>query len=354
MDSVSVWFLDVGQGDCTFVLPGPRGPGAPTLMFDCNDGYVAERFVVDHDLDNLVVVLSHLDRDHIQGVLPFLKWYLTTWRPTETVPVHVQADREMRGKALKRLRQTLGALRRWHEQGRVSLRGAVREDSPRTILEDPTTSAWAVDLLLPHHVQELDMHLKYPDAANRMSAALRARCGPHSLLIGGDVPLVSWETLDTLPRVAVVRSPHHGGKIDEGGGTLSLEALYQGLGAEVVVHSVGTNNGHSHPRVDHLTASRRGGACRVLCTQLTPRCDPRPLTQRASALRNPARVVYPYRHRAAPGSAAHGGHRRRRETPCAGSILVELSSSLPAVAVDPLPGDWHDAFVSTLYSAKCL
>lgn len=40
--ALSVYFLDVGQGDCTFIVP-PEGEGDP-IMFDCPDPYVAERY----------------------------------------------------------------------------------------------------------------------------------------------------------------------------------------------------------------------------------------------------------------------------------------------------------------------
>lgn len=56
---LGVYFMDVGQGDCSFVVP-PDGAGA--ILFDCNDAHVADRFVVDHGITHLsAVVASHLD-----------------------------------------------------------------------------------------------------------------------------------------------------------------------------------------------------------------------------------------------------------------------------------------------------
>lgn len=46
-----VFFLDVGQGDCTFIVP-PDGEGAP-ILFDCADAYVAERFVANHGITDV-------------------------------------------------------------------------------------------------------------------------------------------------------------------------------------------------------------------------------------------------------------------------------------------------------------
>jgi hypothetical protein len=45
-EPLRVFFLDVGQGDCTFVVP-PVAESAP-ILFDCADSYVAERFVAAH------------------------------------------------------------------------------------------------------------------------------------------------------------------------------------------------------------------------------------------------------------------------------------------------------------------
>ena len=41
--------------------------------------------------------------------------------------------------------------------------------------------------------------------------------------------------------------------------------------AEVVVFSVGTTNGHKHPRPDVIAAMRDSGA-HVMCTQITSQC----------------------------------------------------------------------------------
>lgn len=69
---LEVYFHDVGQGDCTIIVP-PHGEGDP-ILFDCADSYVAERFFANHGMTRLeAVVVSHLDLDHMGGILPFLK-----------------------------------------------------------------------------------------------------------------------------------------------------------------------------------------------------------------------------------------------------------------------------------------
>lgn len=85
---LGIYILDVGQGDCTFIVP-PRGEGAP-ILFDCNDAYVAERFASNHAITHLrAVIASHLDRDHIRGIVPFLQSHFDSGRTLEMLVVGI-------------------------------------------------------------------------------------------------------------------------------------------------------------------------------------------------------------------------------------------------------------------------
>src|SRR5690606_17966065 len=65
-ESLGVYFLDVGQGDCSFIL---SGSGEEGVLFDCADSDVAQKFATDKGLRELhAVVVSHLDLDHIRGM----------------------------------------------------------------------------------------------------------------------------------------------------------------------------------------------------------------------------------------------------------------------------------------------
>lgn len=72
--TLSVWFLDVGQGDATLVLP----PGdAPAIVFDCRDDQVVDKTLRVFGVSRLAaVVFSHLDWDHIAGGMGLLE----AWR----------------------------------------------------------------------------------------------------------------------------------------------------------------------------------------------------------------------------------------------------------------------------------
>jgi beta-lactamase superfamily II metal-dependent hydrolase len=71
-----VYCLDVGQGDCTVILPPDD---KPPILFDCKDAHVAQMFVRHQDRpirELSAVIFSHLDEDHIAGGEQFMREFL--------------------------------------------------------------------------------------------------------------------------------------------------------------------------------------------------------------------------------------------------------------------------------------
>lgn len=339
LPAVAVYALDVGQGDCTFVVAG--NPADGVVLFDCNDHYVAERFVVDHDIKTIqAVVVSHLDRDHIRGMLPFLRWFLNDpARRIEHVYVGLDRDRKTISKVAAELVDNLLA---WREPHKLELHAPQREDAPRTIWSTP---AWRTELVLPRYDDLLEVEMDGDDEPNRCSVALRIVCGTRSVLLGGDVPLVSWERLESAAlETDAIRAPHHGGGIDEGAPTWDEATFYDRTKAETVVVSVGTQNGYGHPCDPHLRgigAPKR----RLVCTQLTPACHDDVQGIRGEMLRTASTVTYaPYRHRYGGGTRVA---RPREEVPCAGSIAIELFED-GTVRSEPPRAGWHDSLIDRL------
>lgn len=318
---LEVYCLDVGQGDCTVILP-PAGEGAP-ILFDCADPYVAERFFANHGMTRLgAVVVSHLDIDHIRGVLPFLKSHFAAKREVGLLHLAIDRDRAKIGAAATEL---IDAALQWDRDKPhpgFSLCPPFRSSAPETIASGPD---WKVELVLPFYGTALQAQAD-GDEPNLASAVLRVERAGTAILIGADAPLGSWERLDAAVRRAVaIRTPHHGGDIDEGRDAFTEPAhLYNAVGAEVAVVSVGTTNTYKHPHGGHLAAMRRGGACRVCCTQMTPRCEADPTKVRADALAVASTLEWPYRHRAVPG---YPSPQRAKEVPCAGTVLLSLNAA---------------------------
>lgn len=316
---LGIYFLDVGQGDCTFIVP-PKGEGNP-ILFDCADDFVATRFCEDHKVDELeAVVASHLDSDHVRGILPFLRSHFDAGRRVSKLAIGI--DRRIEGSS-ETLQTLISAALDWDKSPPHTGFGLVRvdrdKDGPIVIASGAT---WEVELVLPFHGDALKAAVTKGDA-NLASVVLRVTRGATSVLIGADAPLSSWERLEASKRRAtVIRTPHHGGELNPSGSTFrAFGDLYGAVGADLGVVSVGTNNQHSHPKLDHIRAARRGGACQLACTQMTGACDKNAWALRPRGIGVAKSVGWPWRHEDKVGSPK----RPTREVPCAGTVVVSLA-----------------------------
>lgn len=346
---LGVYFLDVGQGDCTFIVP-PEGEGSP-ILFDCADVYVAQRFVANHRITDLqAVVASHMDIDHVGGMLPFLRTHFADGRRVGRLVMF--PDRVPRPGRNIALRELMAAACSWEKDpphDGFLLKAGVRDgEGPLLLAHGPD---WTVELVLPWFGAAGQALVDGGDDPNACSAVLRVSRGGTSVLVGGDAPLGSWERLDRrMWSARLIRGPHHGGEIRDGGEQWSsFSDLYDSVEATNAVFSVGTNNGHGHPRTDHAEAARRGGSCRLLCTQLTPRCHDEPGLLRSEALGLAGGVEYPYRHRVVPG---HPHSRPPDEVPCAGSVVAWLGAD-GSLSVEPRPDGGHARLVRRTEHPLC-
>ena len=348
-ENLRIFFLDVGQGDCTFIVP-PSGESGP-ILFDCADAYVAERFVANHSIANLAaVVASHLDIDHVRGLLPFLRTHFDAGRRVERLVMF--PDRVPKPERHATLRALVAAALAWERappHAGFVLKASHRDGDGPVVLA--SGEGWSVELVLPWVGTSAEAIVERGNDPNACSAVLRVWRGGTAVLVGGDAPLSSWVRLESNRRAAgVIRVPHHGGEIRDGGADWKQFAdLYDAVEAGVAVVSVGTNNGHGHPLPDHVISARRGGHCRLLCTQLTPRCHPTPTDHRNEALRYAGEVEYPYRHRAQLGAPRH---RPSAEVPCAGSMVVTLTEQ-GDVSVLPTEGEDHTRLLGRLPHRLC-
>jgi len=318
---IGIYFLDVGQGDCSVIIP-PAGEGG-AIVVDIADQYVLERFVANHDIEVSDVIASHLDMDHIGGMLGFL-----LNQGDRVDRAYIGLDRfPAPGKNIA-LRKLLEQVETWTEHRphpHIIQKDNWRDhEGPLLIREGDD---WRVELVLPYNSTRSKALRQSGPQANMMSAVVRVVRGETAVLIGGDAPLGSWEQLHNrdpqLLPAAAIRTPHHGGDATEGGvAWKDYPALYDRVDAKLGVISVGTSNSYGHPHLDHVAGARREGECRLLCTQLTPRCHRSPI-ERREAMRNQATMVEPpYRQWNEAGQS-----RRPKEVPCAGSIVAWIDAS---------------------------
>lgn len=344
---LGIYVLDVGQGDCTFIVP-PRGEGAP-ILFDCNDAYVAERFASNHAITHLrAVIASHLDRDHIRGIVPFLKTHFDSGRTLEMLVIGVDRPPGEDGPG-REISVLLEHALRWERTAGFVLEDPTRRTAPLRLAEGP---GWAVDLVLPFYADRLRATGLGDEDPNRCSAVLRIWRAGVSVLIGGDAPLVSWDLLEPhLLPARVVRVPHHAGGTDRGARFQGYEELYRAIDAHHAFVSVGSNNAYGHPAPAHIAAARRGGACRVRCTQLTSRCHPTPEDLREEAIQVAGGVEWPYRHKVHPGDPSRP--RPKDETPCASSMVMWIGSD-GTLELEPRPRGAHDRLIAKIPTPLCV
>lgn len=316
--AVGVYMLDVGQGDATVVVP-PEGEGG-VVVFDCRDDVVVTKLLTFWRRTHIdAVVVSHLDWDHIAGVRQLLE--------TKGITigcVYVSWDRDITDEhpRAKEAKALIDCAKQGQRDEQWELLITQRDRRPIA-----AGDGWAVDLLAPQAALYIDRARtgEWEDP-NRMSAILRVSTSKHQVLIGADAPLATWAGLPAteLPS-QVFRIPHHGGALDDGGIPTGwdVDRLYETVGASVAVVSVGTRNSDDHPNPRWI-APIAGGACRLMCTQVTPRCHPK-LREDAEVHRKTVLgrkyLVEPYwRH----ADDRLKEERREPEVPCAGIVLVKL------------------------------
>jgi hypothetical protein len=210
---------------------------------------------------------------------------------------------------------------------------------------------WRVEIVLPTWDMRLVPPLTGERDPNRVSAVLRVERAGTAVLIGGDAPFSAWQRLErAFVPAAALRTSHHGGVVvdsDVESEWNDLSEYYATMGAHTAVISVGTNNRYGHPVARHLSALRPD-RCRIVCTQMTPRCHPNPSAVRDHALARSGGVAWPYRHRAERG---YPRDRPKLEVPCAGSVVAWLDSS-GQLEIEPGAGD-HGFVVDRAPSPKC-
>jgi len=344
--SIEVFALDVGQGDATLiVLPDGR-----TILFDCADDWVVGKVIETWGIVSLsAVIASHLDRDHIGGMQGFLQNFVKGGGHVERVFLDTDgrsiAETTPRAALAKSLIDYVITGAERHQWKVYSV----------TTPETPIASGpgWTVRLVAPTQSMRLAHERAGQDVPNALSGVLRLEIGGQAVLLGGDAPLKTFAALAPEDlRSKVFRIPHHGGALTDGGVPEGWDAarLYAAIGPELAILSVG--KGHDHPEPAWIHPVTGGAPCRLLCTQVTRRCEPtivgEPKLLRASAVRSPHFAEPPWRHL----NDRHSARQDRYEIPCAGTVLVELHEN-GTLRVLPSRDGPHQQLVNGWRSPLC-
>jgi competence protein ComEC len=211
-----VVFLDVGQGDAIFI----ETPSGKQVLID---GGPSETQVLaqlgnqmpfwDRSLD--LVVLTHPDADHVNGLVPVLEQY----RVAAVLHRQIELDSETYAYWLA-LVEAEGAV---VYEGQAGLRLTLDEGLEMTVLH-PGTQTW--------------------EGANDNSVVTRLTYGDVSLLLTGDIEAEVEEGLvrDAAPLAStILKAAHHGSC------SSTTQVFLDAVDPELVVISVGVDNRFGHP-----------------------------------------------------------------------------------------------------------
>ena len=215
-------FLDVGQGDSTLIV---TPTGRQMLIDGGPDGNVVSQRLAetlpggDRSLD--VVLLTHLDSDHSQGLLAVLDRFavgaVLTGPNTAESPVRPEWEQTLARKEILPVEVRAGH---------------------RIVLED----AVELEVLNPAPGRPLG-------DTNNDSVAVRLHYGNVSALLTADMEdEAELRLVDSGAEISstVLKAGHHGS------GTSSSQAFLDAVGPEIAVVSAGLDNQYGHPAADVL------------------------------------------------------------------------------------------------------
>jgi len=232
--TLTVRFLDVGQGDCTLAI-WPKG-GALAIdggnrypNFDVGRSVIAPVLWNSGRLRFNAIFATHGDADHIGGMQG-----LADKAHADLIADHGLPSRHPLLASLRSRAQMAGVYRKLKAGDRLVFPGGL-----------------AVDVLNPPSGP-----LPYADKVNNRSLALKLTYGAIKILAVGDIGRETERWLVESGadlRADVLKVAHHGSN------SSSSERFLRAVGARYAVISVGYNNHHGHPHPKTLERLRNAG-----------------------------------------------------------------------------------------------
>jgi competence protein ComEC len=313
MNSATIVFVDVGQGDCTVIIDSETGQA---IVIDCPAGKEDEalRVLNEHGATLHTAVVTHFDADHSAGLVALV----------DSVGASRFVLKIIHNETPTVTRQYKRILANHRNRGMVMVRA--HENEPVDL------GSIAGRVLGPSAATEMSAAVLSRTDRNRTSIILRfempASPDSKALLLAGDCDRIAWlDMLSNQPSdlsADFFRWPHHGAGIEGAGvgatgATLSEEVL-DAVSPEMVYMGVGTGNSYGHPDVAAIAEIKARSGVGHYCSQVTSAC--------ASSVKS-------------------------TRTPCAGDLTLTIDPSGTVVYSRPVVD--QQTFVSANWAApKCV
>lgn len=223
-DKMEVHFIDVGQGDSTFIKCGGR-----TMLIDAGDdtkGTAIQNYIRKQGIDHIdYLVLTHPDSDHIGGA-PVI---ITKFGIDRVFVSNFEKD----NKTYQKLIQSLDDKR-------------LKAITPTVGSKFPLGSA-KITILAP---------VKEYDNPNDSSIALLIRNGENKFLFSGDAEESAENDIvnaNTDIKADVYHAGHHGSR------TSTSQKFFEAVSPKYAVISCAEGNSYGHPNAETLNTFRMNG-----------------------------------------------------------------------------------------------
>lgn len=334
-DKLKIAFLDVGQGD-TIVISDPTTHEA--IVIDCINANAVLDYLTQEKIKYLRgILITHLHSDHFSEVDYLLKRYdlVPGLNECESVGFNQIVDKDKDeyemllhdGDEHASYYERLLAKKHWARSSSIrTIRQWCKDDKPRFMnpqvdgvprpIRFEGDLAQSISLIHPYAI---DMPELYTKGLNNTSAVVRISSPHSSVLLTGDLEPAGWKELRKVTNLKsdVLKFPHHGGAWTK---QEDIDDLLNIVDPSIVIISVGSKgyDKYKHPNTEVFEALKNRPNIHLLCTQATNQCHSHVMAQQ--------RVV----RGLLTMQAAKNGQKligSKRGCPCAGTIIIELSTS---------------------------
>ena len=232
-EKLKIHFVDVGQGDCTFITT----PQNKTILID-GGGSMSEEYdvgkstllpyILDRGYTKLdYVFISHFDQDHVGGILTILE----ELRVGQVYISKQEQDSENYQKFLKIVKDK-----------KIQVKVLKQGDCLKIEKNLYFDILWPIE----EQIQE--------NVLNNNAMVMKLRYGKFSMLFTGDIEAIAEEKIldfykekgESILKSDVLKVAHHGSK------TSTTQSFFEKVNPEICLIGVGKNNMFGHPTAEVL------------------------------------------------------------------------------------------------------